>query len=191
MRAELVLMGRRVDMALQSRRRGLVVGIYAAMAAMMAGLWFVDHWHSTATYLYWIMLLACRLFLGGYYRGGLVKPFSNKPPRERVEPHPFLALGLRVYRAEPADDERTFRNDERELQQRDHAHYQAYQGIGYALVALWITSYIRMLKPGWMQWAGMSWDQVFYGLTMALMLVFFTVPQAILLWTEPDMEEAG
>ncbi len=130
MRAELVLMGRRVDMALRSRRRGLVVAIYAVMATMLAGFWFLDHWRSTATILYWIMLLMCRLFLGGYYRGGLVKPFSNKPPRERMEPHPFLALGLRVYYPGPGEDERTFRNDERELQQRDHAHYQAYQVVG-------------------------------------------------------------
>ena len=190
MRAELVLMGLRVDMARRARRRGLVEAIYAVMAGLLAGLWFVDHWHSTATYLYWIMLLVCRLFLGGYYRGGLVKPFKDRPPRERFERHPFLALGLRIYNPVAGDDDRAFRNDERELQQRDHAHYQAYQGIGFALVALWIMSYVRMLKPAWMHWAGMSADQILYGLTLSILLVFFTVPQAILLWTEPDMEEA-
>ncbi len=42
-----------------------------------------------------------------------------------------------------------------------------------------------------MQWTGISADQVFYGVTMAMLLMVFTLPQSILLWTEPDMEEAG
>src|ERR1700676_375759 len=113
MRAELVLMGRRVDMALQSRRRGLVVAIYAVMAGLLVAMWFVDHWRSTGTYVFWAMLLACRLVLGACYRGGLVSPLSNNPPRERVVPRPFLVLGLRVYYPGPGEDERAFRNDER------------------------------------------------------------------------------
>jgi hypothetical protein len=166
------------------------VAIYVVMAGLVTGMWFVDHWRTTGTYLYWVMLLACRLFLGGYYRGGLVKPFSNKPPRERVEPHPFLALGLRIYATVPVDD-RAYRNDERELQQRDHAHYLAYQAVGVALVVPWMMADMRMLKPQWMHWAGMSADQILYGVMLAIVLIVFTLPQAILLWTEPDMEDVG
>ena len=42
MRAELVLLGRRVDMSRRARRRGLVVGIYTALAGLLVGMWFVD-----------------------------------------------------------------------------------------------------------------------------------------------------
>jgi len=125
MRAELVLMGRRVDMARQARRRTLVVLIYAAMAALMTGMWFVDHWRATGIWIYWLAVLACRLFLGGYYRGGLVKPFSDRTLEPR-RPAPLLAIGLRMY--VPVDeDDGAFRNDERELAQRDHAHYLAWR----------------------------------------------------------------
>ena len=32
-------------------------------------------------------------------------------------------------------------------------------------------------------------DQLIYGLLICLFILFLTLPQAILLWTEPDMEE--
>ena len=78
MRAELVLMGKRVDMAPRTNRRVLVVLIYAAMAALMAGLWMVDGWHVTGVYLVFATILVNRLFLGGYGFGGLIKPSAAK-----------------------------------------------------------------------------------------------------------------
>jgi len=60
MRAELVVTGWRVDMARQTRRRTLVVMIYAAMATLMAGMLFVDHWRATGIWVYWAAVLACR-----------------------------------------------------------------------------------------------------------------------------------
>lgn len=188
MRAELVLMGRRVDMAVRARRRTLVVLIYVAFAVLFTAAWFIDRWHTTGTYLYWGAMLACRLFLGGYYRGGLVKPFNDRVRRERPTPHPFLALGLRIYQPAQPDDDRLLLNDERELQQRNLAHYKAYQVIGMALLVPWFIAYLRMLRPQW--WSGMtvSLDQLFYALTLIILLLVFTLPQAILLWTEPDME---
>ena len=183
MRAELVLMGRRVDMALQARRRTLVVMIYAAMAALLAGLWFMDRLQNSWSWLFLLVVLLGRLFLGGYYRGGLVKPFNNKPPRQNPEPPPFLAVGLRVYSPLPEDD-RSFLNDERELAQRDHAHYLAYQAIAVAVVILWFLSGF-VNKPGWAAAIVASLP----GLTGTILLLIFTLPQAILLWTEPDMDE--
>jgi hypothetical protein len=32
-------------------------------------------------------------------------------------------------------------------------------------------------------------DAMYYGLTLVAIILFLTLPQAILLWTEPDMEE--
>ncbi len=190
MRAELVLMGRRVDMALQARRRTLVVLIYAAMALLMTAMWFVDGWRTSGIWVYWAALLACRLFLGGYYRGGLIKPFNNKPPRREERAPSFLAVGLRVYNPLPEDD-RSFRNDERELAQRDRAHYLAYQAIAVALVVPWFVADVGVAKPAWAQNMGISAVHLLYGLILAILLLVFTLPQAILLWLEPDMEEAG
>lgn len=186
MRAELILMGRRVDMAPQSHRRTLVMLIYAALAAAMAGLWFVDHWRVTGVYMIFATILVNRLLLGGYNFGGLVKPFSGKAPPQRIDPPPFLALGLRLYRPEPEENE--YRNDERELQQRDRAHYKAYQGLAAGLAAMWLLADWQANAPRLLAWLPGGPAIYLYGLVLATVVVSQTLPQAILLWTEPDME---
>jgi hypothetical protein len=188
MRAELVLLGNRFDMAQRSRRRMLVILIYAALIGLMVGLWFLDHWRSTGSYLFWAALLACRLALGGYYRGGLLKPFNNKVRRLSEAPPPLLLLKLHIYPTLHAADRGSYINDERELNQRDHAHYLAYQGIGVALSLLWLLSSMRIVKSSLVAWIPMCPDQMFYALTLLAVMLFLTLPQAILLWTEPDME---
>ncbi len=193
MRAELVLMGRRLDMAPRNHRRTLVVLIYAAMAALLVLTWLLDRWHATGTYLIFVAILVNRLLLGGYNFGGLIKPFNGKAPRERVEPLPLLALGLRIYSPEPQENE--FRNDERELAQRDRAHYQAYQAMAVALALIWLLSDWKLNAPKLLTLLHVSADpvladQVLFGLTLGAVVVAMTLPQAILLWQEPDLAEA-
>ena len=138
----------------------------------------------------WAAILACRLFLGGYYSGGLVKPFNNKAPKQTEMPPSILALRLRIYQPVPAGDESAWRNDERELHQRDHAHYLAYQAIGVAVCVPMLIASMRLIRPSLMSWIPMSPDAIYYGLTLVALILFLTLPQAILLWTEPDMEDA-
>jgi hypothetical protein len=187
MRAELMLMGRRWDMAPQTHRRTLVVLIYAALALAMTGLWLVDRWRVTGVYMIFATILINRTLLGGYNFGGLIKPFSGKAPNRGVDPPPFLVLGLRLYRPEP--EENAYRNDERESQQRDHAHYNAYQGLTLGLVLVWLLADWQANAPKLLGWLSGGPAVYLYGLTLALVVVSQTLPQAILLWTEPDMEE--
>jgi hypothetical protein len=191
MRAELVLMGKRVDMAQRTRRRALVVGIYAVLAALMIGMWFVDHWHATGAYGFWATMVACQLFLGGNFAGGLIKPFTGKGPKQSDAPPPLLLLKLRVYAPLIAAEDGAFRNDERELKQRDRAHYRAYQAMGIAVLVAWSAAYTGMLKPAWLGWIPMTPYQIFYALMLVTLMLFLTLPQCILLWTEPDMEGEG
>ncbi len=185
MKAELVLVGKRVDMAPQAHRRTLVVFIYATLTALMAALFLADRWRTTGYYLVIATFLVNRLFLGGYNFGGLIKPFSGKPP-QRSEAPPFLLLALRVYRPGPAENE--YRSDERELQQRDRAHYQAYQALAVVLAVLWLLAGWRTFNPKLLAWVPVSADLLIYGVVLAAIVVALTLPQAILLWTEPDME---
>ena len=187
MRAELVLMGRRVDMARQGRRRALVVGIYAALAVLITAVWAFTRWHGGGVYVLWAVLIACRFFLGGYYRGGLVKPFQyRRPMREDAAPSP-LALKLRMYRPVLDSDEAGLRNDERELRQRDRAHYLAYQAMGMTVVLVALMASMRIVLPPLRARMGMPADELYYGLAVITLTLFLTLPQAILLWTEPDM----
>lgn len=187
MNAELVLLGKRVDMSRRVRRRALVIALYTAMAGLIAALWFLTHWRGTGGYVLFAAMLACRLFLGGYYRGGLVKPFQYKRPVEADAAPSLLALKLRVYRPVLQADEDGFRNDEREERQRDHAHYTAYQWLGICVMASWAIASLRIIQP-WLVPLGMTPDQFYYGMGLVTVLLFLTLPQSILLWTEPDME---
>jgi hypothetical protein len=131
----------------------------------------------------------CWLFLGGITPRGLVKPFNGKKPRQPGTTTPRIGLGLRVFPAVIAGDEAEFRNDERELHQRDRAHYLAYQGAGAAVAMILTVALFRSLFPEWFAWVTVPPDELYFGLLLAVAVLMMTLPQAILLWTEPDMEE--
>jgi hypothetical protein len=188
MKAELVLMGKRVDMAPQNHRRALVALIYGTLAIFMAGLYWLDGWRTTGYYLVFATFLINRLLLGGYNFGGLIKPFSGKPPARPEQAPPFLLLALRVYEPGPARSE--YRSDERELAQRDRAHYQAYQALASVLAILWLLSGWSAFAPHLLTWLPVAPALLVFGVVLASVVVALTLPQAILLWTEPDMEEA-
>jgi hypothetical protein len=187
MRAELVLLGKRIDMSARKRRRKLVIFIYVAIAAVMIDTWFLDRWHGTGAYVLYAAFFACFMFLGGTYSTGLVKPFNNKRPRTYTDPPPFLLLRLRTYLPVPGEGN-DYLNDERELHQRGYAHYKAYQIIGLAVALIWALAMFRTLLPAWFRWISMKPDTLYYGLLLVVMVLFLTLPQSILLWTEPDME---
>jgi hypothetical protein len=189
MRAELVFMGKRVDMAARAHRRAMVVGLYSALALGMVGLFFADRWRVSGYYLVFATFLINRVFLGGYASSWLVKPFNEKAPRRSDVAPPFLLLALRVYR--PVLGENAYRIDERELEQRGRAHYQAYQALTVVLAVLWLPAGWSAFKPAWMAGFGPAVALVVYGLVLAGIVLALTLPQAILLWTEPDMEADG
>jgi hypothetical protein len=186
MRAELVLMGKSIDMAPQVNRRALVMLIYVALGVLMAGLFLADHWRLSGYYLVLGTFVVNRLFLGGYNTGGLIKPFSGKAPRRTEMPPPFLLLALRVYPTLGVEND--FRSDERELGQRDRAHYQAYQLLVMVLAVLWLLSGWRAFHPRMVEWMAGGVDLVIYGVVLGAIVAALTLPQAILLWTERDME---
>jgi hypothetical protein len=184
MRAAVVLMGKRIDMTSRRRRRALVVAIYAVLAALTGCGWWIDRWQSTGSWLIWATLLACWLFLGGHYSRGLVKQFNGKGPRNADAMPSHLQLLFGLYRA-PADVSE-YRNDERELRDRDRAHYLAYQAMGWVLAALWLPAFLLVSKPEWLTRLSVSMDRIVFGLVVICFVVYTTLPQAILLWTEPD-----
>jgi hypothetical protein len=189
MRAELILFGKRINMARQARRRALVAAIFAGFAVLMGVLWPTTHLRGTGAYAIWAAIAVCRLFLGGITPRGLVKPFNGKPPCPQVQPSPLVSLRLQIFPPVLEDEEAEFRNDERELNQRDRAHYLAYQGAGAAVAAILTVALIRATKPTWFAWLAVNPNELYFGLLLALAVLMMTLPQAILLWTEPDMEE--
>jgi hypothetical protein len=74
------------------------------------------------------------------------------------------------------------RGDEREMQRRDHAYYVAYRSLLWCFVAGFLL-YPGVLRP---LFASYFWGHF---LRVAVCFLIITLPPAILLWTEPDMED--
>jgi hypothetical protein len=156
MRADVVLMGKRINMAPRRYRRRLVVLIYTVFAALILAALC-----GYANMLLILAVVSIPRFLGGRsYMNGLVPPFMS--------------------------------GDERETTRRDHAYFQAYWWWDLTLlpalaaVGLKNNSFYAAWSPAIRYFV----DHLPFGFLVAAAILYYTLPQAILLWTEPDMEEA-
>ena len=174
------------NMEKRAKRRRLVMVVYTVIAALLLGAWLLDRLQETAFYLIFAVSIINWKILGGYGPQGLVKPFNGKGPRNRTEPSSLAELGLNAGRSLSFAASSEYRNDERELQRRDRVHYQAYQGICGLLAVVWLLAHWQVHPPHFIPAALLP--VLLDGLMLPAMLVAVTLPQAILLWTEPDME---
>ena len=82
--------------------------------------------------------------------------------------------------------------DEREEHRRDHAFYTAYRPLAWVLVTALFTFGVRGLAPV-LNLASPAFrailDQLPYAVLFAGGILYATLPQVILLWTEPDLED--
>ena len=84
------------------------------------------------------------------------------------------------------------RGDEREMHRREHAHFRAYYIVGYGVIAALFAGYFagpNPITPFLPLAPRMFLVKLPQILIMATIWVYITLPQAILLWTEPDMED--
>jgi hypothetical protein len=191
MRAELVVLGKPVDLSLRARRRMLVTGIYATLLILIAAVAWSSHytasWQLGGVYLVFFTLLLNRVLLGGYARGGLIRNFNNREPYTRPTPPLYLLLSLHLRLSSASDMD--WRNDERELHLRDRAHYLAYQVIACLMAVVWLSTGWSAATAHLLAWLHISTTGVLYLLALATVLLAITLPQSILLWNEPDMIE--
>ena len=190
MKTELVLFGTHINMATRRRRRALVVLIYAGFAALICGSWLSDHWHFSCIWLLIVPLWVNRLVLGHYDSGGgLVDLFVSK------ETHPIYAYDpqhpwarLRRCFSEPITVKRQYTNDERELRRRDSVHRTAYEFLSSIVAIVFLAEFMKATDLWDLKARFLTFDQLIYGLLIICNIAAVTLPQTILLWTEPDME---
>lgn len=160
MKTQPVLLGKRLDMTNRARRRRLVAAVYS-WSALFLVVWF--YYFAISSYGYAKLLAS--LFL-------------------------FLAMVVLIAFWAIAGDMRA-RGDEREMNRRDHAHLIAYRCLSPIIVAEFFVT-VHPVNPIFSP-ASPLLRAVLYQLPSALMMValflYITLPQAILIWTEPDMEE--
>jgi len=152
-----------VSMNSRRNRRLLVVFLYGFIGLLIV-LALQKH---ISDYMVWLVVLVFIdplifgdfLFWGKKY-GGLLKPFHQDPERP---------------------------NDERELAARDAAHFRAYAVLVMLLLTLlvvpdWVPArYVDRFSPT---------EILFYIRTSlwGLCAIAMTLPQAVLLWSEPDID---
>jgi hypothetical protein len=103
----------------------------------------------------------------------------------------FLSVALVIVFTGIAGDMRA-RGDERETHRREHAYFRAYFVLGNFLVGALFAGYFRgpnPITPLLPQVLREFLMQLSFMLLGAAGILYVTLPQAILLWTEPDMDE--
>ena len=200
MKTELIVLGRHISMASQARRRQLVVVVYSGFAGLMLAGWLIDRWRLWGAML--IILFVPKvnsMVLGGYgaMGNGLLKPFLGNEIRTRYAKNPDSRWSrlCRLNMPQVAD-ERGFCSDEREVRRRDSAHEAAYRRLGIVVIFTLLIAFLKNAALLLLKQIGITlpaafpaafFDLLIYGLLIGAFILFLTLPQAILLWTEPDL----
>ncbi|MGD0293978.1 MAG: hypothetical protein ABSB30_09005 [Terracidiphilus sp.] len=171
------------SLARRRTRRWLVVAFWGGLVPLLCvgfqelffiarGSFALNTLNFALLFIFWITI-----FLGGVRAGGWVKPFrTQKKARNIVQP---LFAKPKPTQSELIAQELAM--DERESSQRDHIHYVAYSIARtltvfifafYCLLGFWNQELLRQAGP-----------LLFFLLTIAL----WSLPQTMILWTEPDM----
>jgi hypothetical protein len=102
-----------------------------------------------------------------------------------------LIVALMIIFTWLTDDMRT-RGDERETHRREHAYAKAYRPLGLFVLAAFLATVLlqgaNSTAPLLPQAVKALILQLPLVLLVAAGILYFTLPQAILLWTEPDMD---
>ena len=160
MMTESILLGKRLNMATRARRRRLVAAVYTWLALCLV-VWY--YFYAISLYAYAKGLASLCLFLAFV---------------------PFIAFWA-------ITGDMLARGDERETHRRDHAHFVAYRSVGFVTVAELFAvfqlgrtrSFRRRVRC-----FARSLTSSPTAVGIAALFLYLTLPQAILLWTEPDMD---
>jgi len=167
------------------RNRRILVIAYACAIAAFAGAFFFDQARHTLD-IFGILIALQMLtnlpaLLGGIRAGGVVKPyrgvrwvaFFNQEQREFLFGRPAFPGGS----LDPAAAEL----DERETRLRDRIHFLAYTlARWFALLLFAAFALIAAFRPGSLRQAGLF-------CFLLLVLILWSLPQTMILWTEPDL----
>jgi len=179
-------------MASRGRRRRLVLIFYSAFAALVSAAWAIDPSGYGGAYFTIEFTIFVGPLLGGYLCGwfkpfniGLVTPFGGNEVLRYSARKNRSALSKAFYPKEGFPD---IRNDERELIRRDHVHFLAYRALGGLVGLAFLIEFLSSSPLSGMIATGVA-HRAIYILLQAGYILALTLPAAIVLWTEPDMED--
>jgi len=162
------------SMVRRKNRRLLVAATYAALLVVMATLSVARSRYMKLNILIWILLAVVLVSRGVF--GSMVKHVMLTRRWDHT-----ISLGLA---ARPQRDEEDL--DERELAVRNAAYFEAYR-----VLALYCFFFFPFLvSSAFEPFSTSSFGRVVFPLLgMLLFGIAWTLPQAVILWTEPDVPE--
>ena len=172
-----------ISMTKRHTRRLLVVGYWSVVLTLIGIVLLSLRTSGTffgmpAEWPFMLIVVLMAGLLGGYGNLGLVRAFDGRSSEDRMlVDYSFMALSDIAARKEA---EKETRLDERERNLRNAAHYKAYSAVrwvGFVCFFAFMPQQARMT---------VSLREAFLSL---LFLGIWGLPQTIILWTEPDMEE--
>lgn len=166
-------------------RRQLVVGYWIFVLILTAAFLrfgIVHHGVFANPWMLYILIFLPPL-LGGVRAGGAVKPFRGlrwAPLNDRDGTQTVFGKPQPIVLNSIGSD---FELDERETHERDRVHFLAYTAARWgALAMLALTVIASTLRAEWLVWMTPTF-------LFLLVLTLWSLPQSIILWTEPDVEE--
>ena len=188
MRTELELFGVHTSFTSRARRRWLVAVVYAGFVAYLTASWFVDQWgFSTMIWIPFLMGVPALIFarLTGRYRSKRILWRTKAPPKSW--------LGRFLF---PEDADLRDVPGERELRWRDQAHFWSYHVLNLGILWVWILIFqqrqTQIHERAWPELAVRHpWitDNLLFGVAAILLFAALTLPDSIILWFMPDLEE--
>jgi hypothetical protein len=160
----------------RTRRRALVLAYYGLLLLFLA----TATWrHKSISGALLAQTFALGSFFGGLRAGSIVKTYSTRVPDPDRSPIQQLNLGpVRPFVSRSP-------LDEREMHERDHAHYLAYSLLNLSLFAVGALTVLGMnVAPAMMMHNSVN---LLWGFTIWTL----SLPQSVILWTEPDPIEEG
>jgi hypothetical protein len=161
-----------VTLRTQRSRRTLVLIYYGILVLGLGALLWKQKFLPGAIL---IQTFTLGSFFGGIRSGGLVKPYSERTP----EPDQSCLQELNLSGIRPFSMRKML--DERELHERDHAHYTAYRILRWSFCAFAGVFVLGMVwQPGFFT---RNAPNIFWGLTVYVL----SLPQSVILWNEPEL----
>ena len=161
------------SMVSRKNRRVLVATTYVILLALMATVIMIFPSGRLINATVMCLILAYNLVSRAIF-GRLVRDTVLPMLRGGEK----TSLGLSPNRHRSQDE-----LDEREVAVRNTAYFKAYRALAVYSVALWVAS------PYFFSLSASTADRVLLLLTMPLVAMTLTLPQAVVLCTEPDVPE--
>ena len=162
-----------ISMAPRKNRRLLVATTYATVLALMAAVIIILPSGRQIDAMWMFFVLGYNVVSRAIF-GRLVKD-TVLPELRGGE---MTSLGLAPRRHRRADE-----SDEREVAVRNAAYFKAYRALAVYSFAVWFVS------PLFFSLSGSTAVRVIQLFALPLLLMALTLPQAVVLWTEPDVPE--